>query len=895
MAPLNSGFHLGPYEILSLIGEGGMGQVYKARDGRLQRIVAIKVLPEQASSAEVRMRFEREARTIAALNHPHICALYDVGEESEIDYLVMEYLEGETIAEKLARGPMPLDQVLKYAVQIADALDKAHRQGITHRDLKPSNIMLTRSGAKLLDFGLAKPQPSARSASLSGLPTTAGITEQGMILGTLQYMAPEQLEGQEADFRTDIFAFGAVLYEMATRRKAFEGKSHASLIAAILDRDPPPISTVLANTPRQLEHIVQRCLAKAPQERWQSALDLQLELQWIAKDSAQLNTPNSAESKPISHASGFFMTRTWLVALLIVAALAGGSAAWLLRTGNGRQVSPINRLNIALPAGWELAEFEDPGITFSNDGRKLAYAAIQKNEWRLHVRSLNSLESKSLPGTEGATNPFFSPNGEWIGFFANGKLKKIAVDGGTVQILCEVSNPRGGTWGPDDAIYFARNNLSGIFQIPASGGTPQQVTTIDRTKGEVSHRYPQVLPGGKALLFTVWTGPGNDERSVHAQDLKTQVRYPLMSGADTGRYVSTGHLVYAHGDSLMAVPMDAAALTVQNGAPILLPENPRNGPEGAQWAFSEAGMLAYVPGDPRRYDRRVVWVNRKGDVEPLPLPLQPYTNVRLSPDGRYAAFQIEAGIIGISLFDFARTTLSPLTHTSSTQAIVWAADGKHIAYRATRDGRRNLFWKAVDGTEGEERLTVSDNGHTPTSASSDGKWLAYYENDPETAQDIWLLPLEGERKPQQFLKTPAGERNPQFSPNGRWVAYQSDTTGRSEIFVTPFKGPKTRTQISRSGGAEPLWSPNGRELFYLNGDKMMVVDVATDAVFSAGPPRVLFEGKYIASPNNTTGYDVSKDGNRFLRVQPVNAEAPTTQIDIVLNWFEELKERASHR
>jgi serine/threonine-protein kinase len=420
------------------------------------------------------------------------------------------------------------------------------------------------------------------------------------------------------------------------------------------------------------------------------------------------------------------------------------------------------------------------------------------------------------------------------------------------------------------------------------------VTTLDRAKGEISHRYPQVLPGGKALLFTVWTGAGNDERHVHAQDLKTNVRYPLLSGADTGRYVSAGHLVYAHGDSLMAVPMDAAALTVQDGAPILLPENPRNGPEGAQWAFSEAGMLAYVPGDPRRYDRRVVWVNRNGDVEPLPVPLLPYTNVRLSPDGRYAAFQVEAGVIGISLFDFARTNLFALTQTSSSQAPVWTADSKHIVYRGTRDGRRNLFWKALDGTEGEESLTESGRGHTPTSASSDGRWLAYYESDPETNQDIWLLPLEGERKPQQFLKTSAGERNAQFSPNGLWVAYQSDTTGRSEIYVTPLAGPKTRTQISTSGGAEPLWSPNGKELFYLNGDKMMVVDVSTDSVFSAGPPRVLLTGKYIASPNNTTGYDVSKEG-RFLRVQPVKAEAPTTQIDIVLNWFEELKEGATRR
>jgi Tol biopolymer transport system component/tRNA A-37 threonylcarbamoyl transferase component Bud32 len=890
MAPLNAGSQLGPYEILSPIGAGGMGEVYKARDSRLNRTVAIKVLSHQmVDVTELKQRFEREAQTVAGLNHPHICTLYDIGRQGAVDYLVMEYLDGETVAQRLERGPMPIDLVLKYAVQIADALDKAHRQGITHRDLKPSNIMLTKSGAKLLDFGLAKLRQETPETTLSALPTNAAVTAQGTILGTLQYMAPEQVEGLEADSRTDIFAFGALLYEMATGRKAFEGKSQASLIAAILDREPAPISSLLPATPRQLDHVIRRCLAKTPDERWQTALDLQFELKWIAQDLSQSEVIRDAPAAPAETRGGRSVSWMWVVFAVILGAIAAAGAGWMFKPDNPGRGVRIARLNVTVPRGWQYADVDQPELALSSDGTMLAFVAEKDNTAQLLLRSLDALESKPLPGTQGAEDPFFSPDGEWIGFFASGKLKKVSVSGGTVQTLCDVADPRGGTWSADDWVYFAPNNLSGIYKIPASGGTPQQVTTLDRTKGEVSHRYPLTIRGGKALLFTVWTGPGSDERHVHAQLLPSGERHVLMDGAETGRYVSTGHLVYAHNDALMAVRMDPNTLKIAGSAPVRLAETPRTANEAGLWAFSDSGVLAYISGQAGRLQRRMVWVDRKGNIEPIATPLQNYTNVKLSPDNRYAAVQVEAGTIGIWLFDFVRSTLTPLTQNGSSQAMVWSADGKHVAYRGTRMGFRNVFWKAVDGTSEEERLTTSNLTQTPSSASPDGKWLAYNENHPETRGDMWLMPLEGERKAQLFLKTPSGEGNVQFSPDSKWIAYESDESGRNEIYVSPLAGPKTKTQISTGGGNEPLWSPNGRELFYLDGNKMMAVDVVTQPSFSAGTPRMLFEGSFTTSPNATTAYDISKDGQRFLRVQAMQSEPPVTQIDIVLNWFQELK------
>ncbi len=917
--PLGPGTRLGPYEIQSALGAGGMGEVYRARDTRLDRTVAIKVLPSHVSAdPALRERFEREARTIAALNHPHICTLHDVGHQDGIDFLVMEHLEGETLAQRLTRGGMDLNDALAIAIQMADALDKAHRAGIVHRDLKPGNIMLVRRGgpssppdakssdvrrggpsgpptAKLLDFGLAKVTPAVVAASgLSIAPTgVTPMTAQGTILGTLQYMAPEQIEGQDADTRTDIFAFGCLLYEMLTDRKAFEGKTQASLIGAILKDVPPPISTVHPLTPSQVDHVVQRCLAKHPDERWQSASDLHLELKWVAEQVARggLGATRGAQQP----------ARLWrrpvpLIAagvMALVAAVVAGIGAWMARPASSSNNSGIVRLTVALPGSDQLANLENPGLALSPDGTQLAYVAIRDGKQQLFVRSTDGVEPRALTGTDGADNPFFSPDGQWVGFFAQGKLKKVSVAAGAVQVLCDAPGlfGKGGSWGPDNTIYFAPRNNSGLSKVSSSGGTPVEVTKLDRSKGEISHRWPQVLPGGKAVLFSVWRGPGRDEMQVALQMLDTGERRMLVQGGESGRYVSPGYLVYAREDTLLAVPFDANRLEVSGKAPVPLAEQVRHGVEGAQYAVSDVGELVYAPGSVHRGDRRLVWVDRSGRVEPLTVPSRAYGTPVLSPDGRRAAVMVDASTIEIWVYDFSRTTFTPLGTSpgGSSQAPVWTPDGARIVYRATRAGFRNLFWKPVDGAGPEERLAEQDEGlQTPSSISSDGKWLAF-QRGGASGTDVWVLGLSGDRKPQPLLMTSFNESDARFSPDGRWIAYGSDESSRPEIYVQPFQTPGRRWQVSTDGGSEVVWSRDGRELFYTNGDKLMAVDVRTQPAFSVGAPRLLFEGRYVPSVNSVSGFDVSPDGRRFLRVQPIEPDPPANQINVVMNWFEELK------
>ena len=928
--PLASGSRLGVYEIVALIGAGGMGEVYRARDTRLDRAVAIKVLPSDLTSAtELRERFVREARTVAALNHPHICVIHDVGHQEGVDFLVMEYLEGETLEERLKRGALPLEQALAVAIQIADALAAAHRAGVVHRDLKPGNIMLRRRGgsstdarvpsadvrrggpsplddargvlsdsrragrpdAKLLDFGLAKTGgPVATAAAGSMLPTTPpALTAQGTILGTFQYMAPEQLEGLEADARSDIFAFGSVLYEMVTGRKAFEARSHASLIAAILEHEPPAMSTVHGTMPRQLEHVVRRCLAKTREDRWQTASDLHQELKWVAESMGH-DAPH-ADIEP--HRPALWRRPVTLgiaAAAMVLAAAIAGVVAWMLTRTAPAATSRVVRLTMTLPAGEEVADLEFPAVAISPAGTHVAYVATSGGRQQLHVRAIDSTETKALAGTELARNPFFSPDGQWIGFFAQGKLKKVSVATGITQTLCDAPYGVGGSWAPDGSIYFAPTGGSGLSKVSANGGTLSAVTTLDRAVGEVSHRWPHVLPGGRAVMFTRWTGPGRDEAFLHVQRLDTGERINVVQGGDTGRYVSTGHVIYARGDELFAVPFDLERLQV-SGQAVRMADAVRLGGEGAHYAVSDVGELVYLPGSSQRSERRLVWVTRDGRVEPLAAPPRNYySNAVISPDGRFAAVDVEAGTIELWIYDFSRATLTPLTTgIGSSQAPRWTPDGKHIVYRGTRTGFRNLWWKAVDDTTSEERLTTDEMVQTPGSWSADGQWLVYYIQDPATAADVWALPAAGDRKPRVVVRTPFTEEHPRLSADGRWLAYTSNEPGRVEVFVQPFPGPGGRSQISTDGGTEPVWSRDGRELFYLNGDKMMAVEITTAPTFRAGTPRLLFEGRYLFSPNGVAAYDVSADSRRFLRVQPMHPDPPANQINVVVNWFEELR------
>jgi eukaryotic-like serine/threonine-protein kinase len=874
---------LGPYEILSAIGAGGMGEVYRARDTRLDRNVAIKVLPAHlADKPELRERFEREARTVASLDHPHICTLHDIGHQGGIDYLVMEYLEGETLAERLKKGPLSLDQVLQYAIEIADALDKAHRKGITHRDLKPSNIMLTKSGTKLLDFGLAKLRQDA-ATPLSQLPTvTESITSQGAIFGTLQYMAPEQVEGKtnEIDARTDIFAFGVVVYEMATGKKAFEGKSSASLIAKILESDPPAISSLQPMTPPALDRLVKKCLRKDREERWQNARDIADELKWIAEGGSQagLSTGGVTPSR-----RSWAKTLVWS-AMFLAACAAGGLAVWKFRPAPPR---PVTRFTITLPAGQRLAGLDEPAVAISPDGTRLAYIAAQANGVpQLYVRAMDSPEAKPIPSTEGAANPFFSPDSQWVGFFAGGKLKKVSVSGGAAVILADAPSPQGASWGSQGMIVFGSEPAAVVEQVSDAGGTPQALTRLQ--KGENDHDWPEFLPGDKTVLFAA---SGNDRANaeVAVQSLGTGTRRNLIQGATHPRYAPSGQLVYAQGGNLMATPFDLQRLAVTGAAvPVVEGVLQSTSSGAAQYSFSATGSLVYVTGAAQATEQlKPVWVSRKGTEEPLPTPVQEYQLPRLSPDGRRLALTISDQLW---LYDLSRDTLTRFTFEGDENiAPVWTPDGKRIAFLSSKEGPGNIFWQLADGSGGLERLTTSEYRQGPTSWSPDGQLLAFVEVNPNKQFEIWVLRM-ADRKSQPFVQTRFNAAAPRFSPDGHWLAYISDESGRYEVYVQPYPGPGGKYQISTEGGTEPVWNPNGRELLYRNGDKMMAVDIATQPGFVAGRPRKLFEGPYkpmVPTPD----YDVSTDGQRILIIKENEQESAPTQINVVLNWFEELKRR----
>jgi serine/threonine-protein kinase len=886
---ISVGSHLGSYEITALLGKGGMGEVYRARDAKLKRDVAIKILPDEFSRDPDRLgRFQREAEVLASLNHMNIAAIYDLQEMKGTRFLVLELVEGETLAEAIDRGPLPVAQALNIALQISSALEAAHEKGVVHRDLKPANVKLMGTGqVKVLDFGLAKTiEKNSSSMVLSNSPTMNVATNAGVILGTAAYMSPEQARGLDADHRSDVFSFGCVLYEMLTGRRAFQGETLSDVLASVLAREPD-LRLIPSNLTPRIHNLLRRCLDKNPKRRWQAAGDMRLEIEALLADPTQIvvadahATAADAPAKPL-----------WKRAIpfVVTAILAGAVAAWsvfILKPSVPASGSAIVRVTIGLPGG-EVVDVGSPELALSSDGSQIAYVGIRGSTSQLYLRAMDSLETNALAGTEDGVYPFFSPDGKWIGFFAQGKLKKISVSGGTPVTLCDAANGRGGTWGSDDSIYFAPVNNSGILKVSSGGGKPQEVTKIERSKGEVSHRWPQLLPGGKAILFTSWNGPGPDERNVHLQILATGERRVLVQGGEMGRYVKTGHLVYAQGGTLIAMAFDLAGLRVSSSAPLPLVERVGMDSEGSPYTFSDQGSLVYLTGSYR--ENRLVWVDRKGNVESVGAPPQTYSDPVISPAGKSIAVNFVKGTVRLWIYDLVRTTLTPLVAPGSSQAPVFTPDGKRVIYRGTRNGFRNLYWRSTDGTGEEERLTTSDNVQTPTSASPDGKWVAYTDISPTTATDIWVVSLDGEHKAQPFLRTPGNDANPAFSPDGHWLAYESDESGRSEVYVMPFPGPGRKTQISADSGALPLWSRNGKELFYVNRNKIMAVDILTQAEFTAGTPHLLFEGHFESSGTGRPPFDVTTDG-RFLMMQSTATEQAANHINVVMNWTEELKQR----
>ncbi len=889
------------YRVLEKLGAGGMGEVYRATDTRLGRDVAIKVLPTTfASDPKFRERFEREARAIASLQHPNICVLHDLGRHEGTDFLVLEYLEGETLDARLRKGPLASEQVLRYGAQIADALDKAHRQGITHRDLKPGNVMLTKSGVKLLDFGLAKPTKTRVAATaldaMTHTPTAsleqAPITSEGTLVGTFQYMAPEQLEGKEADARSDIFALGCLLYEMATGKRAFDGKTPASVVAAILASEPKPITTLHPASPPALDRVVKTCLAKDPDERWQSAHDLKGELEWISQATGE-----AVDRAVRGHRWQFGMLVAGAL-LTIVAALATGVVLWNRQPRSLQR--PLTRFALTLPAGERVPLITWPAVAISPDGTEVVYAGGRGESKQLFLRSMDRFDVTPLEGTQNANSPFFSPDGQWVGFFADLKLKKINLRGGLPIALCDVGDDRGGSWGPNDTIIFIPDATSGLMRIPASGGTPQALTSPDASKGERTHRWPEILPGGKAVVFTIGSLDSPDyylDAKIAVELLETGEKKILPVEGTFARYDPAGYLVFAQRAGLFAVPFDLKRLKV-TGPPVrVLDDIAMDRSTGAvDFSLSRTGSLSYVPGGWSYSDLVLAWVDRKGSVQPVPAPARAYTNPHLSPDGKQVAFGDSAArTAGIWVYDIPRGTMMRLTYTSDDLSPVWTPNGKRIAYMEESNRTFAIKWKPADGSGGEETLLGAQNfTQFPESWSPDGKFLAYSATGHNTEGDIWILPLEGDRKPRSFVQTAFDERAAKFSPDGHWIAYASTESGRYEVYVQPFPGPGGKWQISTEGGNWPVWARSGRELYYLNGSKIMGVGVTIQPSFTAAAPRLLAD-----TPIQTSGiyvgngeFDVSPDGQHFLFVKARQENALPAEVRVALNWSEELKRLA---
>ena len=903
---LAAGTKLGPYEIQSPLGRGGMGEVYRAQDTRLLRTVAIKILPSHLSdSPEAKQRFDREARAISSLNHPNICTLFDIGNQQGVDFLVMELLEGETLAERLQKGSLPPEQVSKYGIEICEGLERAHRSGVVHRDLKPGNIMLTQTGVKLMDFGLAKSMPAKASPSSSldvTLSNPAGnspLTEKGMVVGTFQYMSPEQVQGkEEVDGRSDIFSLGAVLYEMVTGQRAFEGKSQLSVAAAILEKEPAPVSSVKPMTPPALDHAIRCCLAKDPEQRWQTARDLALELKWTAESGAQngILTPAGQRKKG----------RPWLA--WSVAGLLGITAvlSGLLYRGKTPPVVVPVRFEVRLPAG-------SLTFTLSPDGRKLAFIAPGSDGRNLvWIRVLDSLEPHQLPGTENVLTPvFWSPDSRFIAFQADSTLKKVDTSGGQPQAICDISVAvLGGAWNRDGIIIFGTDG-NGIMQVPAAGGVPTSLTTTGG-RNEV-HIFPLFLRDQRHFFYLrAPENPGiylgsldvKPEQQSSKRVLSTSLMAVYAPSADAGM----GRLLFIRDGGLLAQPFDEKSLEPL-GEPVPVAE--RVGSLFLSGTFSaSSGVLAYRPGITAFWLSRLTWFDRQG--KPLGEAGEPgtysYNDLALSPDGtRLAAARVDPKVAaheaGIWLLDLPRGVSTRFTFDLAPDwAPVWSPDGNRVAFAANRAGGDGIYQKASN-SGGKEGTGVGATGDPkfPDDWSRDGRFLLYSQRDPRTHADLWVMPLASDGIPSgaatPFANTEFSEEQGRFSPDTHWIAYASDESGRSEIYVQPFPAPPnggSKTRISRDGGNQPRWRRDGKELFYLSLDgKLMAAEVTEEPVFKAGLPKPLFQVSGARISHNDPkvagqvfGWDAAPDGKRFLIDTATTSSEPVT---VVLNWTAELK------
>jgi Tol biopolymer transport system component len=885
---LKPGSRLGPYEIVSAIGAGGMGEVYRARDTRLDRAVAIKVLPRHLSaSPEVRQRFEREAKTVSQLSHPHICALYDVGREGETEYLVMELLEGETLADRLARGPLPLEQTLRYGAGVADALDKAHRRGIVHRDLKPGNVMLTKSGVKLLDFGLAKEMaPGSAAGGLTAAPTRANLTQEGAILGTFQYMSPEQLEGKDADARTDMFAFGAVLYEMATGRKAFSGSSQASLILAIMTANPAPISSIQPLSPPALDRLVRKCLAKDPEERWQSAADLGGELKWIGDGSSAAELASAGPAAVV--ARGGSVRLAWAVAAILLVALLALLARDLRRTEPERHV---RRFSLMAPPG----ESFDGTIALSPDGRWLAFTTGGTSP-SLWLHSFESGITKNVAGSRNARHPFWAPDGQAVAFFADGRMMRTDLAGTSPQAVCDAADDRGGSWGPDGQILFAPGANSMLYRVSAAGGgTPEQVTKLDTTRQETGHRWPLWLPDGRRYLFLVPTG-GPATTGVFLGALGSPEKKRILPDSTLVALDPSGYLLFRR-QALMAQRFDIDRGEL-SGEPFVVATTVRGGlviTGASVFSAAQTGVLAYQAG--RNEPTRFVWLDRTGKELGTVPNSEAMSDPALSADGTHLVTEKrdpESLLGDIWSLDLTREASIRLTFDPNDETTgIWSPDGSRIVYASARTGNYDLYEKPANGATEERLLLTSGLAKYPDDWSSDGRFVLYEETDVNSNIDLWLLPVFGDRKPIPYQRSPFNEAHGQFSPDGRFIAYVSDESGSPAVYVQSVPVSGGKWQISTGGGDQPAWRRDGKELFYLSMDrKMMAVPVRIGSTFEAGAPHVLFDAPApaVGISADRSHYAVTADGQRFL-VRKEFEDKSGAPLTIVLDWTADLPKK----
>jgi len=899
------------YAITDKLGQGGMGEVFLAHDTSLDRNVAIKFLPEEFASDEERLtRFGREARLLASLNHPNVAGVHGLEQAGGKRFIVMELVQGETLEKRILRAPVPVNQALDICRQIAEGLEAAHEKGIVHRDLKPANVMVSADAkVKILDFGLAKALDIRPALDLrETLTREIDATLQGMIIGTAPYMSPEQASGRPLDSRTDIWSFGCVLYETLTRTRAFPGSTTTEVLARILEREPD-WSQLPATVTENVKCLLRRCLQKDPHARLHSIGDARIELEdTLAGRIHQAVVVRAAPRRAIAGAA--------LAGLLVGIAAVG---LWAVTKAPAAAPRDVVRFSFDLPPGEPLKPTWNAQLMFSPDGRTLAYSHSVGDVETTVLKRLGDLEAKPLADAPGMSIPVFSPDGRYVLLMdpMQASLKKAALSGGAPLLFAGYDMAFRGDWAPDDFYYWTTHYFGPIVRTPGAGGPPQPVTSLDLTKQERTHRHVQVLPGGKAIIFTVSTGGIStfDDAHIDLYNLDTKKRITLVQGGFSPRYSPSGHIVYARGGSLYAVPFDANRMDPP-GPPIKVVDGVfmSTNSGSAHFDVSRTGDLAYAVGKAEGGQRTLVWVDRQGTATLLPLEPRSYLFPRISPDGKRVAYEIEGVNHDLYTYDLARGVPTKITTDGVSHAPVWTPDGRHIAFRSWKAGTMTMWWMPSDGSGAEERLTMVGARQSVVSFSPKGDYLAYTQMEtmgPDTggmgimgggAMDsggtgIWILPMQGDRTPRRFAASKFIQGSGRFSTDGKWVAYCVNEGEGNQVYVQPWPGPGPKTKVSAEGGTDPIWSPNGKELFYRNGDKMMVVDVRTDPTFEASRPRLLWEGHYAHGMSSSCGppgtsegnYDVSSDGQRFLMVKDVNEDVVSTRIVVVLNFAEELK------